>query len=229
MLGERHRIRVRFAKRSALRLLGHRDLIRVFERALRRTGVRLSLSQGFHPKARLSFPLALATGMEGAEEVMEVELEDALAPAEFSDLMGRELPDGLTILSAIKAPERPRKARVLRVRYRLPLPPGWEIRVRERIAAFSAHVQEPWWVRRAGRDEPLDARIGLESIELVEGHLQVIQAALSTAIVGPRELLRALELNALEDEGVWWTRDRVELEPAATESLLPRKTTQEST
>ena len=68
------------------------------------------------------------------------------------------------------------------------------------------------FVLRPGRPEPLDAHAGLESFHLQAGVLEVIQAATQSAIAGPRDLLRALNMSFLEEEGAWWTRYRVELE-----------------
>ena len=74
----RNRFRIRFAKTGLLRWIGHRDLQRLWERMLRRTGVRLSMSAGFHPKPRISFPSALALGVEGLDEVVEVDLAESI-------------------------------------------------------------------------------------------------------------------------------------------------------
>ena len=72
----RLRVRIRFSKQGDLRLIGHRDLMRCLERLFRRAGLALSFSEGFHPKPRMTFPLALAVGIEGVDEVMEVELAE---------------------------------------------------------------------------------------------------------------------------------------------------------
>ena len=58
----RQRVRIRFPKQDDLRLISHRDLMRAWERLFRRAGVALSMSEGFHPKPRMSFPSALAVG-----------------------------------------------------------------------------------------------------------------------------------------------------------------------
>jgi radical SAM-linked protein len=79
----RDRYRIRFAKTGLLRWIGHRDLQRLWERILRRSGVRLSMSQGFHPKPRINFPSALALGVEGTDEVIEVELAQAITADEL--------------------------------------------------------------------------------------------------------------------------------------------------
>ena len=72
----RLRVRIRFCKQGDLRFIGHRDLMRCLERLFRRAGLTLSFSEGFHPKPRMTFPLALAVGIEGVDEVMEVELAE---------------------------------------------------------------------------------------------------------------------------------------------------------
>jgi radical SAM-linked protein len=70
----RQRIRIRFAKQDDLRWLSHRDLLRTWERLIRRAGLPLSMTEGFHPKPRMNFPSALAVGITGLDEVVELEL-----------------------------------------------------------------------------------------------------------------------------------------------------------
>ena len=82
----RLRVRIRFSKQGDLRFIGHRDLMRCFERLFRRAGLALSFSQGFHPKPRMTFPLALAVGIEGIDEVMEVELAETSRGGAFRRL-----------------------------------------------------------------------------------------------------------------------------------------------
>jgi len=74
----RDRFRIRFAKTGLLRWIGHGDLLRLWERLLRRSDLQLSMSTGFHPRARMSFPSALALGVEGLDEVVEIELAQSI-------------------------------------------------------------------------------------------------------------------------------------------------------
>ena len=76
----RDKMRFRFRKDGALRLLSHHDLMRCFERMLRRAALPVRQSQGFHPKPRLIFALSLPLGVIGCEEVAELELEEVLPP-----------------------------------------------------------------------------------------------------------------------------------------------------
>ena len=73
--------------------------MRVFERALRRTGLPLRMSEGFHPKPRISFPAPLGVGIEGTDEVMEFDLAQWVHPQEIRERLVRQLPEGIEFLS----------------------------------------------------------------------------------------------------------------------------------
>src|SRR5690606_29749085 len=68
------RHRIRYSKMGKIRFLSHRDLARVWERGLRRSGIRVSYSEGFSPRPKLSFGLALSTGYESLGEYLDVDL-----------------------------------------------------------------------------------------------------------------------------------------------------------
>ncbi|MDG2111833.1 MAG: TIGR03936 family radical SAM-associated protein, partial [Actinomycetota bacterium] len=55
------RVRIRFQKLGKVRFVGHRDVARIFERALRKVGFPVTYSEGFSPRVKLSFGLALPT------------------------------------------------------------------------------------------------------------------------------------------------------------------------
>ena len=68
------RLRVRFSKTGKIRFIGHRDVARVTERAVRRVGLPVAYSEGFSPRMKLSFGLALPTGYESEAEFVELPL-----------------------------------------------------------------------------------------------------------------------------------------------------------
>ena len=77
------RLRIRFRKEGDLRWISHRDLVRTVERLCRRAELALRMSEGFHPKPKMSFPSALALGIEGRGEVMELELVEPVEPQQL--------------------------------------------------------------------------------------------------------------------------------------------------
>src|SRR6201999_2720521 len=91
---EQDRVRLRFSKMGKIRFTSHRDLARMWERALRRSRLPVALSQGFSPHPLLSFGLALPTGCESRGEYLDARLE----AAESDDLPYDRLPELLTSL-----------------------------------------------------------------------------------------------------------------------------------
>ena len=79
----RDKVRIRFRKSGDLRLVGHQDLVRCFERMLRRAELPFHCTQGFNPKPRLMFALSLPLGIIGCEEVAELELDAELPDEEI--------------------------------------------------------------------------------------------------------------------------------------------------
>lgn len=107
------RYRVRFQKRDALRFISHHDLMRVFELALRRSGLKVAFTQGFNPHPRLSFALALPLGVESLDEIVDIDLEhgqEPLDPAQLVTTLSLQMPPGLVLLEAVIATKRPRVA-----------------------------------------------------------------------------------------------------------------------
>lgn len=93
------RIRFRFSKTGNARFLGHLELISVFVRAIRRAGLPLRYSQGFHPMPKLAFGAPLPVGMESLEEYLDVEFSSRLSSADVVGSLNAELPEGVLILS----------------------------------------------------------------------------------------------------------------------------------
>ena len=78
--------------------------MRAFERALRRTGLPLRMSEGFNPRPRISFPAPLGVGTEGLDEVMEFDLGQWVPPPEIERRLREQLPSGLELVSLDLAP-----------------------------------------------------------------------------------------------------------------------------
>ena len=79
---EERRLRLRFTKAGKVRFTSHRDVARMWERALRRSRLPVAYSQGFSPHPLVSFGLALPTGCESHGEYLDVRLGPA-APEEI--------------------------------------------------------------------------------------------------------------------------------------------------
>ena len=92
------RLRVTFAKGEEVKYISHLDLMRLWERALRRAGVPLLYSKGYNPRPKISLAAPLAVGITGQREIMDVFLERPLAPLDFTTAIKRQLPVGITLI-----------------------------------------------------------------------------------------------------------------------------------
>ena len=93
---------IRFAKGGKMKYIGHLDLMRVFQSAIRRAKLPIAYSMGFNPHQRLSFAMPLPVGMDSVCEYIELLLDE---PSDVIAL-GDHLPDGLRILSTYEVPEK---------------------------------------------------------------------------------------------------------------------------
>jgi radical SAM-linked protein len=205
----RLRVRIRFCKQDELRLIGHRDLMRCFERLFRRAGLPLGMSEGFHPKPRMTFPLPLALGIEGSQEVMEVELTELLDAQDILTRLKAQAPAGLVPLAAEILPAGAKKAQARSASYHVPVPPalesGLQTRIDELLAQSSCMITRP-----RGR-EAVDLRARLEELTLRQGLLGMRLKIEREGGVGPRDVLKVLGLDDLESRGAHLTRTAVEL------------------
>jgi len=83
-----------YEKRGRARFLSHLEMLNVIQRALRRSALPLSFSEGFHPHPKISAGPSLAVGVEGFGEFFDVELLDQVEPS--PELLNRFLPPGLS-------------------------------------------------------------------------------------------------------------------------------------
>ncbi len=206
----RPRVRIRFSKQSALRLIGHRDLMRSLERLFRRAGLSLGMSEGYRPKPRMNFPLALAVGIVGRREVMELELNTAPPADELLARLQPQAPPGLRIETLEVLPPGSRKARAVSASCQIAVPlsrlPGLEERIQRLLSASTLLV------RRPNRSAPIDLRASLLGLALGEGGLEMRLKTDPGGSAGPRDVLAALGLEDLEHEGTALTRTDVEID-----------------
>ncbi len=92
------RFRIEFEKGASMRFLSHLDLMRSWERALRRSGLPLAFTQGHHPHIKMSFGPPLPLGFRSRAEVFDLELSRPPG-VDLAERLNAVLPDGLRVSS----------------------------------------------------------------------------------------------------------------------------------
>ncbi|QHU99324.1 TIGR03960 family B12-binding radical SAM protein [Synechocystis sp. CACIAM 05] len=91
------RLRVWFGKQNSMALVSHLDLVRLFDRAMRRTGLPIAFTGGFHPGPRISIANALPLGSSSRGEIVDFDLTEMLYPGEFCQRLAAVLPVDLPV------------------------------------------------------------------------------------------------------------------------------------
>lgn len=168
------RIRARFRKGEGVRHISHLDVLRYWERAIRRAELPLLYSQGFTPHPKIAFAAPLPLGFTGEGEIMEVLLEERVPLDRFAaDLRAQTTPDlelGALAEVGLGLPALPTLLRW--ADYRAALGGLDAAQAREAAAAFLAAERYPWRQQRTGKGKKAreyDLRAGVASLAIEEG------------------------------------------------------------
>lgn len=91
---------MKFVRGEEVKYISHLDLMKTFERAIRRSGIPIAYSQGFNPHPHMVFGLPLSVGVTSQAEYGDFELAVPMSPQEFKESLNKSLPVGLSILCA---------------------------------------------------------------------------------------------------------------------------------
>ncbi|MDZ8054330.1 MAG: TIGR03960 family B12-binding radical SAM protein [Aulosira sp. ZfuVER01] len=96
------RLRVWFGKQGDMALVSHLDLLRLFDRVVRRAGLPVAFTGGFHPSPRISVANALALGATSKGEIVDFELTQVVDLDTFREHLARDLPTDIPIYDVVQ-------------------------------------------------------------------------------------------------------------------------------
>ena len=97
------RVRLTYAKRGGACFVPHIALAQVFTRSAKRAGIELEMTQGFSPRAKISFGPELPAGVVALNELVDMYTQKHYP--EIIDMMNAALPEGFTVSRAVYLPE----------------------------------------------------------------------------------------------------------------------------
>ena len=195
------RYRLRFSKREALRFISHHDLMRAFELTLRRSKLPIAFTQGFNPRPKVSFALALPLGVESLDEVVDVDLEFENEPMDAVEVMnriGEHLPPGMKFTQCELAEKRPV---VVAADYRVDLNQSdidlqqLKLRLDDFLKASEFEFSRPRGPKKPVR--VFDARQFVGHASLKDGILSMRLTLSQAGGMKPSDLLQILKLDPL--------------------------------
>jgi radical SAM-linked protein len=222
------RIRTRFAKLGRVRWTSHRDVARMWERALRRCSVPVAYTAGFSPRPKLSFGLALPTGCESVAEYLDIALAEPVDPRRLCDRVGPMLPAGVEVMAAyvVERSAPSLQQDVSSCTWEIAVPHAAPADLEEVIARTLRAERLEIRRERKGRVVVDDVRPSLRSLSCssAEGEGVVLRAELGTRPRGvrPTDLARAMgvEFGVARRTNQWIERDGSRWEPI-TAPVIP--------
>ncbi len=200
------RVRLRFAKTGAMSLLSHLEILHLFTRAVRRAGIPILYSRGFHPHPKFSFATALSVGVESWAEYMDMEIATGFGARRTLEALNRALPAGIEILESRTVPLRSQSLSVAlaATSYRVTFPPGKVPGLASLAEEFLRQESFPFQRVKKGKVTDLDLRrelvrlsAGEDTLEMTVGRGKPVEFA--SAVTGlPQEALRSLRIEKLE-------------------------------
>lgn len=199
---------IKFKVRGNLRFLSHAEMVKVFQRACVRAGIKVLYSEGFNPRPRLSLPLPRSVGIEVDDDLLCLRIEKSTGAEEHkstSELctsvkirLSEQLPDGFELLTA-----RPAKAKasiqpclavyVLAVREEY-LNEKLKSRIKRLLASENLNLQRRMGPKNS-RFKDVDVRPFLKSIELDDTGIAVECKIGLAGSIRIDEILELLELD----------------------------------
>ena len=109
------KVRVKFEKTEGMRFVGHLDLMRFFQKAIRRANIPIKYSEGFSPHQIMSFGAPLSMGVAGLGEYMDIELLDdkKISSAEGVKRLNDVMCPGMKVTKFLQIPDDSKTAMAL--------------------------------------------------------------------------------------------------------------------
>ena len=99
------KIRIKFSKQGNMKFIGHLDIMRYFQKVMRRADVDIRYSEGFSPHQIMSFAAPLGVGLTGSGEYLDIEVLSTDSSAEMVRRMNLSMVEGMEVLSYKKLPD----------------------------------------------------------------------------------------------------------------------------
>ncbi len=208
--------RVKYKKTGCMKFLGHLDILRYFQKAIKRASLPVAYSEGFNPHQLLSFAAPLSVGVEGYGEYFDMEMYEAVDPYVLRDSLDAVMVEGMKILDARKLPEKSANcmASVSAARYRLHFKDtGLDFDPALSIVGFYGYMDEIVITKKTKKSErQIDLKPVVYECEYDAGDVILLLPCGSTENIKPELFIGAyLDYTGLSSDDIKYELTRLEL------------------
>ena len=175
------KVRIKFAKRGSMKFVGHLDIMRYFQKAIRRADIDVAYSEGFSPHQLLSFASPLGVGIESEGELFDMTLAGRQEPAWIKDALSAQMNPEMEILEVWELPEDAKKSMSLvsAADYRIGFRDGYapDVDLAETIAAFYAQPEIKVIKKTKSSEKEVDIKPMIYALSADADHKIYLKAA----------------------------------------------------
>lgn len=190
------RVRIKFSKHGVVKFVGHLDIMRYFQKAIRRAGIDVTYSTGFSPHQIMSFAAPLGVGHYSNGEYLDIEVNSHNGRRDMMERLNGAMVPGIVIENIVALPDSAGNAMasVAAAAYTLEWKEGYEV----------PSELEDWVSKFFGRDSimvtkqtkkstlELDLKPGIYEIKVTSDSIYMLVDASSSGNIKPTLLLEAL-------------------------------------
>lgn len=190
------KIRIKFAKYGTMKFIGHLDMMRFFQKAIRRAGIDIKYSEGFSPHQIMSFAAPLGVGLESFGEYLDIEVNSMTTADEMKAALNQAMVEGVEVLSVGVLPDTVKNAMasVAAASYRLHSKEGdFGIpNLEETVKAFYAQESILYTKETKKSVIELDLKQGIYEIAAQESSIRMLVNASSSGNIKPSMVFEKL-------------------------------------
>ena len=183
------KVRIKFSKEGSVRFIGHLDIMRYFQKAIRRAGIDIAYSTGFSPHQIMSFASPLSVGHESCGEYFDVELNSITDTEEIKMRLNRTMAEGIQILQVAVLDETEGNAMasvaaadyLISFRDSVSLPDDWK----EKLTAFYKKDKIPVIKKTKKGEREIDLKETIYQLEIREDQVYMLLDAGSGSNMKP--------------------------------------------
>ena len=167
------RLRIRFSRGQEVKFISHLDIMRLWQRALRRAEIPLAYSEGFSPHPRIALAAPLPIGVTSEAELMDIVCTRWVSPHFFTTAVNQQLPPGIKILRvypiALTMPSL--QSQVGYAEYKVEVETGKDQKEVESVINSLLSIEHlPWQHQRDTGPRSYDLRALIDDLWLIDWH-----------------------------------------------------------
>lgn len=215
------KVRIKFRKYGVMKFIGHLDIMRYFQKAMRRGNIPIAYTQGYTPHMIMSFANPLGVGLTSDGEYFDIELKESIDSKSAISQLNEVMVDGMEILSFVELPENQKTGMSIVAAadyYVIPKSEVLDQRIKDVFISFEKEEHIVIMKKTKKSDREVDIRPLIYKISLEDEKIFMQVATGSVENLKPELVMKALlEYAGIVSEDIHFHYHRLEVYAEAKE------------